>query len=340
MGQMRHSCQDLAWSMNPIDKSVMHCKSARAVWLELQERFMQSNTVQLFNIENEIHGCEQGTDSVTTFFTKLKALWDERDALCDLSPCAYEECGKLSKALHHVQHDQKNTWILDSGASDHIICTPHLLTTKYPVQNRSVKLPYGSFARDLRSGKIIGTGSEKEGLYCLDKAKQGTCHMVSNHPADLFTKPLSSLQFETLLNKSGVINIHSNLRGYARVHRPLDSVRVFDKMEDFQCKPTEKSYITIFGILVEENQLKNSSSMDAALRIFREMPDHGCTPDSYTYGTLINGLYKLGKIGEAKELFHEMGTKIVCRLLLRTLARYVVCANLTIWMKLWNCLKK
>ncbi|KAL6191720.1 hypothetical protein ACLB2K_038110 [Fragaria x ananassa] len=128
-------------------------------------------------------------------------------------------------------------------------------------------------------------------------------------------------------------------RGYARVHRPLDSIRVLDKMEDYHCKPTEKSYITIFGILVEENQLKvafrfykymrktgipasvvslnilikalckNSSSMDAALQIFREMPDHGCTPDPYTYGTLINGLCKLGKIGEAKELFHEMGTK-------------------------------
>ena len=31
--------------------------------------------------------------------------------------------------------------------------------------------------------------------------------------ADIFTKPLSSTQFETLLNKLGVINIHSNLRG-------------------------------------------------------------------------------------------------------------------------------
>ncbi|KAH0994627.1 hypothetical protein GBA52_018491 [Prunus armeniaca] len=45
-------------------------------------------------------------------------------------------------------------------------------------------------------------------------------------------------------------------RGYVCVHRPLDAVRVFHKMEDFQCKPTPKSYITILGILVEENQLK------------------------------------------------------------------------------------
>ncbi|KAI5326658.1 hypothetical protein L3X38_035732 [Prunus dulcis] len=100
-------------------------------------------------------------------------------------------------------------------------------------------------------------------------------------------------------------------RGCGCVHRPLDAVRVFHKMEDFQCKLTQKSYITILGILVEENRLKIafSSSMGAALRIFCEMSNHGCPPDSDTYGTLINGLCKLGKIGEAKELFNEMETK-------------------------------
>ncbi|ONI04888.1 hypothetical protein PRUPE_6G346200 [Prunus persica] len=35
----------------------------------------------------------------------------------------------------------------------------------------------------------------------------------------------------------------------------------------------------------------------------------GAPLDSDTYGTLINGLCKLGKIGEAKELFNEMETK-------------------------------
>ncbi|KAJ4703538.1 Pentatricopeptide repeat-containing protein [Melia azedarach] len=128
-------------------------------------------------------------------------------------------------------------------------------------------------------------------------------------------------------------------RGYGRVHRPLDARRVFDKMKEFECEPTERSYITVFSILVEENQLKvafrfyrymrevgirpsvaslnvlikalckNSETMDSALRIFREMPNRGCTPDSYTFGTLINGFCRLGKINEAKELFKEMETK-------------------------------
>ncbi|KAF3450563.1 hypothetical protein FNV43_RR06652 [Rhamnella rubrinervis] len=100
-------------------------------------------------------------------------------------------------------------------------------------------------------------------------------------------------------------------RAYGRVHRPLAAIRVFRKMEDFQFTPTQKSYITIFAILVEEDQLKLafSGTMDAAPRMFHEMANRWFNPDSYTYGTLIYGLCKLGRVGEAKELFKEMESK-------------------------------
>ena len=39
-------------------------------------------------------------------------------------------------------------------------------------------------------------------------------------------------------------------RAYGRVHRPLDAVRIFRGMVEFQLRPTQKSYITIFDILV------------------------------------------------------------------------------------------
>ncbi|XP_047148364.1 pentatricopeptide repeat-containing protein At5g46100 [Vigna umbellata] len=128
-------------------------------------------------------------------------------------------------------------------------------------------------------------------------------------------------------------------RGFGRVHRPLDAIRVFHKMEDFQLRPTQKAYLTIVDILVEENHVKraigfykemrelgfpptvvslnilikalckNKETVDSALLIFQEMPNHGCQPDSYTYGTLINGMCRLGNISEAKELFKEMKQK-------------------------------
>lgn len=70
-----------------ISKSVIHCKSAKAIWEELKERFAQVNTVSLYELESAIYNCEQGTSSVTTFFTRLKGLWDQKEALCRLPIC-------------------------------------------------------------------------------------------------------------------------------------------------------------------------------------------------------------------------------------------------------------
>ncbi|KAM5558250.1 hypothetical protein ABKV19_020127 [Rosa sericea] len=82
-----------------ISGSVIHCKDARSMWLELQERFSHINTVQLFHIENAIHDCEQGGTSVTSFFTKLKTLWDEKDALCEIPPCSCETAKEIKDYL-------------------------------------------------------------------------------------------------------------------------------------------------------------------------------------------------------------------------------------------------
>ncbi|KAL8113054.1 hypothetical protein AgCh_020399 [Apium graveolens] len=128
-------------------------------------------------------------------------------------------------------------------------------------------------------------------------------------------------------------------RAYGRVHKPGEVIRIFQKMKEYDCEVTPKSYVTVFSILVDENQLKvaikfyrymrqmgippsvvslnvlikalckNGGTINAALQIFHEMPSHGCSPDSYTYGTLINGLCRLKRVSEAKELFAEMGTK-------------------------------
>lgn len=128
-------------------------------------------------------------------------------------------------------------------------------------------------------------------------------------------------------------------RGYGRVHRPLEAIRIFKSAKECDWELTEKSYITIFSILVDENHLKmamkfyrymkemgippsvvslnvlikalckSSETIDGAINIFREMPSRGCLPDSYTYGTLISGLCKCGRIDEANELFSEMEMK-------------------------------
>ncbi|GJU70671.1 pentatricopeptide repeat-containing protein [Tanacetum coccineum] len=135
-------------------------------------------------------------------------------------------------------------------------------------------------------------------------------------------------------------------RAYGRMHKPHDVMRIFQKMKEYECEPTLKAYITVFSILVNENQLKvalkfyrymrqlgfppnvpslnvlikalskNSGTMDSAIQIFREMPNHGCIPDMYMYGSLINGLCRLGKISEANELWTPAIHKVLHTLII------------------------
>ncbi|XP_061996744.1 uncharacterized protein LOC133714607 [Rosa rugosa] len=96
-----------------ISGSVIHCKDARGMWLELQERFSHTNTVQLFHIENAIHDCEQGTNSVTSYFTKLKGLWDEKDALCAFPPCS---CDTATEVKTYMETQKTMKFLM--GLSD------------------------------------------------------------------------------------------------------------------------------------------------------------------------------------------------------------------------------
>ncbi|XP_068331558.1 uncharacterized protein [Pyrus communis] len=77
-------------SISPeIQSSIIYCDLAYQVWEDFKERFSQTNNMQLYHIESAIHDCTQGTITVSSYFTKLKALWDERDAVISLPDCDY-----------------------------------------------------------------------------------------------------------------------------------------------------------------------------------------------------------------------------------------------------------
>ncbi|XP_038686023.1 uncharacterized protein LOC120002326 [Tripterygium wilfordii] len=95
------------WILNTvtpaIGQSVMYNDSALAVWNELKELLSTTNSVYLFHIEQEIHDCLQGNMTIGEYYTKLKSLWDKRDALCPLPPCS----GDIAKTLHQYQQTQR-----------------------------------------------------------------------------------------------------------------------------------------------------------------------------------------------------------------------------------------
>ncbi|XP_075095165.1 uncharacterized protein LOC142173467 [Nicotiana tabacum] len=60
---------------------IVYASNAHLVWEDLRERFDEVNRVRIFQLHTEIATISQGTDSVSAYFTKLKELWAEYDAM-------------------------------------------------------------------------------------------------------------------------------------------------------------------------------------------------------------------------------------------------------------------
>lgn len=190
----------------------------------------------------------------------ISALYDNHGHTTESFPFSQAECAQLRELLKENQpqagkitnHEELSgkaaslantcchtpTWLIDSGASDHIVCDAKFLTSKQLVMHYTVRLPSGSSAQvthigtvifssqlklenilcvpsfylnlisvsklardsfyvtiflrqlcimqDLRSGKMIGMGHEREGVYCLDIYQKGTCSVAHVQKSNLW----------------------------------------------------------------------------------------------------------------------------------------------------------
>ncbi|XP_075103806.1 uncharacterized protein LOC142178366 [Nicotiana tabacum] len=75
----------LSWIMNTVSPDllsrIVYASNARAVWEDLRERFDKLNRMRIYQLHREIATISQGTDSISTYFTKLKELWGKFDAI-------------------------------------------------------------------------------------------------------------------------------------------------------------------------------------------------------------------------------------------------------------------
>ncbi len=81
--QMWEKCNSMviAWIFNALSpklhNSVAYAESASEMWLDLQERLSQGNAPRIYELKCDISLMQQQDLTVVTYFTKLKAFWDE-----------------------------------------------------------------------------------------------------------------------------------------------------------------------------------------------------------------------------------------------------------------------
>ncbi|XP_022870712.1 uncharacterized protein LOC111389956 [Olea europaea var. sylvestris] len=105
--QQWRRCNNLvkAWLLNSISQdiraSIIYYQNAHEIWNDLKDRFSQTDSVHLFHIEEAIYNCKQDNLTIGAYYTKLKDLWDERDALCCIPTCT---CGAMKEVLQFQQN--------------------------------------------------------------------------------------------------------------------------------------------------------------------------------------------------------------------------------------------
>ncbi|XP_057982224.1 uncharacterized protein LOC131167438 [Malania oleifera] len=97
----------LSWILNSIDKFIVHNliyhECPRDIWLDLEDRFSQSNNPKIFKLKRDIATLTQGSMTISMYFTSLKGHWDELAMLASTPQCT---CGVL-KELTRMQDTER-----------------------------------------------------------------------------------------------------------------------------------------------------------------------------------------------------------------------------------------
>ncbi|XP_075080775.1 uncharacterized protein LOC142166180 [Nicotiana tabacum] len=79
---------------------IAYATSAQVVWMDLQERFDKVNDTRCYNLHKKIATLNQGTASISVYYSKLKDLWDETESVVPTPGC---DCVKTKEFIVHLR---------------------------------------------------------------------------------------------------------------------------------------------------------------------------------------------------------------------------------------------
>ncbi|XP_043694201.1 uncharacterized protein LOC122644899 [Telopea speciosissima] len=97
----------LSWILNVLTRtiadSLIYAETASSVWKELEDCFSGGNAARVFQLKSSIATIQQGTDSLSSYFTRLKVLWDELASYVAVLTCS---CS-AQNALHSAGQQER-----------------------------------------------------------------------------------------------------------------------------------------------------------------------------------------------------------------------------------------
>ncbi|KAK2359287.1 hypothetical protein QL285_084673 [Trifolium repens] len=101
----------MSWLTNSVEpeiaQSVLWMDAASDIWKELKDRFYQGDVFRISDIQEEICTLKQGDSSISSYYTKLKKLWQELDNFRPIPSCdCVPTCQAIDKIRNYRDGDQ------------------------------------------------------------------------------------------------------------------------------------------------------------------------------------------------------------------------------------------
>ncbi|KAK2966727.1 hypothetical protein RJ640_001985 [Escallonia rubra] len=114
MGTMQCNAIVLSWITNVLDKELQngaaYAKTANEVWADLQEWFTRGLAPRVYKLKRAIELLQQEKALISTYYGRLKAVWNELQALNHVPTC---DCGCTYGAAKKMQSMREEEKVFD-----------------------------------------------------------------------------------------------------------------------------------------------------------------------------------------------------------------------------------
>ena len=118
--------------------------------VELEERFGQVNGAKLYQVQKEMCNVSQGVSDISTYFTKVKSLWDELDDLDKIPSCS---CASAEKMVKREQNQKLLQFLMGLNDDYNAIRGNILMMSPLP----SISQVYSMLIQERKQSEIRST---------------------------------------------------------------------------------------------------------------------------------------------------------------------------------------
>ncbi|MCH79569.1 hypothetical protein A2U01_0000320 [Trifolium medium] len=127
----------MSWLNNSVEpeisQSILWLDSASEIWQDLKDRFSQGDVFRISDLQEEIFSLKQGGSTISTYYTKMKKLWQEFDNYRPIpeSSCT-DNCAAIAKMKSYRDSDQVIRFLKGLNEQYHVVRAQIMLMDPLP----------------------------------------------------------------------------------------------------------------------------------------------------------------------------------------------------------------